>query len=210
MAKRVWLSFSQLIPLGILVYEGGKCTIEDCEVFNNSLNGIGIANSTATILKSSVHNNYHYGVVVEGKSQVKVRENSIHANQGSGMKVERDSVVEIEKNKIYQNHEAGLFVEEGQVQIRDNQITENMDYGIALERVSKAVVENNCIHSNTKGAIDEVDSVKVDSQKNDFSFPTFVENRKAAIVKKWVQETQNGSRPEAPPKMKFKQEINAD
>ena len=159
---------------GIYVYENGKGTIENSNIFKNRIHGIEIKTGGAPIVRNNqIYENKYSGIYVNenGKGTIEkndifkndigisvktggdptVCDNQIHENKEDGIWVYKNGKGTIEKNYIFKNSN-GISVESyGDPTMRDNEIHENKSSGIHIYENGKGIIEQNHISNNETG-----------------------------------------------------------
>ena len=121
----------------------GKCSVLNCEIYDNKYQGIGVAESTnIELIGNRIFHNDRYGIFLDSKSFAVIEQSEIFENCWLGISVQNNSVCRVSRNKIYHNKCGGVYVVPTASQPGSQQ----------------QVVEFNKIFGNGGPAIDQADS----------------------------------------------------
>ena len=89
--------------------ENSNVKIENCEIANNSQNGIAIENSIVEVKYNEIANNLESGICITGNNQVNIQNNTISANK-NGILLTGSSTtgVSITENIVMSNTQSGI------------------------------------------------------------------------------------------------------
>jgi parallel beta-helix repeat protein len=125
---------------GIVAYQGGSLTIENCNIQNNARVGIiSIYGSSVNVNSSTIQNNGLQGVIASDNSALILTNSTIKSNSGSGVLAIRSSSARIGQN---------LSGDPG-----PNVINSNGGSGVGVSRSSHALIDGNTIQSNSSSGV---------------------------------------------------------
>ena len=112
---------------GIAVFDQGKGTVSECEIFGNA----------------------HSGVDVDGDgSELTLERCNISRNRGDGILIRSQGKVTATENKVYNNFHGGIELRDNaKVEARENEISGN-NFGVIISKGSTAALEGNKICRN--------------------------------------------------------------
>ena len=89
----------------------GKCTVLDCEIYDNKYQGIGVAESTdITLIGNSIYHNDQHGIFLDNRSFAVIEKNKIFENCWYGITTLSDAWCRVSGNYIYGNKCGGVHV----------------------------------------------------------------------------------------------------
>lgn len=162
---------------GILVYESGRGTVEDSDIFANTFAGVEVRmdstfiikdcriyngetggvfvdkNGKATVANCDIYANSLAGVTVSNNGDVSIRDSKIRDGKQGGILVNDQGKGTAENCEIYSNSLSGVEVRNGSnFLIRSCKINRNNEYAIYVHNNGKITVENSDLIGNVRGA----------------------------------------------------------
>ena len=134
--------------------ENSNVKIENCEIANNSQNGIAIENSIVEVKYNEIANNLESGICITGNNQVNIQNNTISANK-NGILLTGSSTtgVSITENIVMSNTQSGI-----QLNVNDysdlvivNNILSANNIGFYITGQANTYITRNSISYNTIG-----------------------------------------------------------
>ena len=163
---------------GIYVYDNGRGTIEDNDIFGIGLAGVSIASGgNPTLRRNRIHHaaqsgvsayeggagviehndifsNGNNGVIIKEASTTVVRRNRIHDSGGAGVLIQLEGRGVLEDNDIYANKLSGVCIANGSTPtVRLNRIYDGRQNGIFVYESGLGLIEDNEIRSNTRAGV---------------------------------------------------------
>ena len=152
---------------GVVVYENGEGTIEDCDIFANKL-GVGISEGGNPLVKKcQIHDGKDAGVVVYENGEGTIEDCDIFANK-LGVGISEGGNPLVKKCQIHDGKESGVYVyENGEGTIEDCDVFANYYSGVEVEQGGNPLVKH-CkinrnedeavwVHDNGKGTVENCD-----------------------------------------------------
>ncbi|HPQ67916.1 MAG TPA: right-handed parallel beta-helix repeat-containing protein [bacterium] len=161
---------------GVFIYERGKGTFEDNEIFGNGLSGIATReNGDPIVRRNRIHDGKQSGVYVYESGKGTFEDNEIFGNALSGIATSENGDPTVRRNRIYNGKQSGVYVykngrgtfedneifgnessgiitsENGDPIVRRNRIKENRYYGIRVYKAGKGTYEENQLIANKSG-----------------------------------------------------------
>jgi parallel beta-helix repeat protein len=132
------------------VQDDGLGTLEDNEIFGNSLHGVVIEVGGSPVLRrNQIHDNKQVGIVVQDGALGTLEDNEITGNGYSGIEIRTGGNPVLRRNQIHDNKEAGVYVHDsGQGTLEDNEITGNGQRGVEITADGNPLVRGNRINRN--------------------------------------------------------------
>lgn len=157
---------------GVFVYEQGKGTIEDCDIYGNVNAAIEIKDGSSTVVRrSKLHDNKASGVYVWKNSKGTIEDCDIYGNDYAAITIGEYADPTIRKCKIHDGKAGGIFIyDHGKGTIEDCDITDTVYAGIEIKdssdplvrrcRISESKVSGVFVWKNSKGKIEECEIFK--------------------------------------------------
>ncbi|MFX1476249.1 MAG: nitrous oxide reductase family maturation protein NosD [Promethearchaeota archaeon] len=140
---------------GILVYEGGGGTIEDCEIFENNLHGVEISEGSTTIVqRCKIYSNGQSGIDGYDDGEGLVEDCDIYRNGYHGVSVNAGGNPVIRSCRFHDNRMNGFFSYEkgkGVVEICD--ILDNGYQGVEIREEGDPVIKHSRIRGSGQAGI---------------------------------------------------------
>jgi parallel beta-helix repeat protein len=141
---------------GIFVYEDGRGTFEDNDVFANTLAGIEVRDSgDPTVRRNRIHDGKGSGILVHNNARGTFEDNDVSANALTGIQVARAADPIVRRNRFHEAKQGGgIFVyENGRGTFEDNEIFANALAGIQVQEGADPAVRRNRIHDGKSAGI---------------------------------------------------------
>lgn len=150
---------------GVLIYENGKGTLEDNDIFGNALSGVEIREGGNPMLRRNrIHDGKAGGVMVWNSGQG----NDIFGNVLSGVEIKEGGSPMLRRNRIHDGKQHGILVHEnGNGTMEDNDIFGNAFSGgeirkggnptLHCNRIAKNSYNGFYIHDGGAGTIEDND-----------------------------------------------------
>ncbi len=135
---------------GVFIYEQGKGTIEDCDIYGN-VNAVEIKDGSSTIVRrSKLHDNKESGVFVWKNSKGTIEDCDIYGNDYAGISISEYADPTIRKCNIHDGKAGGIFIyNHGKGTIEDCDIKGIVNAGIEIKESSDPIVRR-CRISESK------------------------------------------------------------
>jgi parallel beta-helix repeat protein len=168
---------------GVLVSEGGKGSLEDNDIFANTLSGVEIRDegSDSTLRRNRIHDGNQGGLLIDLNGRGTLEDNDIFANTLSGVEIRRGGDPTLRNNRIHDGKVNGVLVNEGgKGTLENNDIFANSSIvggggfpgvGIAGEGANPTL-RNNRIHDGKGGGVLVNNGGKGTLEDNDISANT--------------------------------------
>ena len=134
--------------------ENSNVKIENCEIANNSQNGIAIENSIVEVKYNEIANNLESGICITGNNQVNIQNNTISANK-NGILLTGSSTtgVSITENIVMSNTQSGIQLNVNAYSdlVIVNNILSANNIGFYITGQANTYITRNSISYNTIG-----------------------------------------------------------
>lgn len=140
---------------GIYVYKNGRGTVENCDIFSNTLAGVAIKDSANPIIRScKIHDGKQGGVLIYKKGKGIVENCDIFSNTYSGVEIRESANPLIRQSKIYNGKRVGVLVQDnGQGTIEDCDIFSNAYSGVEIREGGNPLIRRCNINQNKENAV---------------------------------------------------------
>ncbi len=140
---------------GVIVHDSGKGSIEDNDIFGNTLSEVTITGgSDPTLRRNRIHDGVQSGVHVYNNGNGTIEDNDIFSNAYAGVTIATGGDPKVRGNRIHDGKQGGVFVHtEGKGTIEDNDIFGSAFSGVEISEAGNPTVRGNRIHD---GAADGV------------------------------------------------------
>ncbi|MBA3805999.1 MAG: right-handed parallel beta-helix repeat-containing protein [Acidobacteria bacterium] len=157
---------------GVFVYEQGKGTIEDCDIYGNVNASVEIKDGSSTIVRrSKLHDNKASGVFVWKNSKGTIEDCDIYGNDYAAITIGEYADPTIRKCKIHDGKAGGIFIyDHGKGTIEDCDIKGIVNAGIEIKegsdplvrrcRISESKVSGIFVWNKGKGKIEDCEIFK--------------------------------------------------
>lgn len=135
--------------IGVLIYEQGRGTLEECDISDHVQAGIAIRHGgTPTIRRCKIHNNTNDGIYVDEKGLGTVEECEIWENGRAGVEIKQGGTPFIRRCKIHsQSQGYGIYIcDKGEGYIEECEVSGNGRAGIAIIQGGNPLVRRCRIH----------------------------------------------------------------
>lgn len=148
--------------IGIMIYDNGQGTIQDCNVFGNlqgiygNLKGeIAIADGANPVIRRcKIHHGLEEGIWVGENGRGVIEDCDIFANNQAGITIVKNANLTIRRCKIHHGLEVGILVSDhGQGIIEECDIFANSKVGIEIKDQGNPLVRDCRIHDETIAGI---------------------------------------------------------
>ena len=129
---------------GVVVYENGEGTIEDCDIFANKL-GVGISEGGNPLVKKcQIHDGKESGVYVYENGEGTIEDCDVFANYYSGVEVEQGGNPLVKHCKINRNEDEAVWVHDnGKGTVENCDLTNNKGGAWDIDDTSQVQRTNN-------------------------------------------------------------------
>ena len=154
---------------GVFVWDNGQGTVEDCDIFGNTLAGVAIkTGGNPVIRRCKIHDGKQTGVIVWDNGQGTVEDCDIFGNTLAGVAIKTGGNPVIRRCKIHDGKQTGVIVwDNGQGTVEDCDIFGNTLAGVAIKTGGNPVIRR-CkinrnsnyavyVHDNGKGTVENCD-----------------------------------------------------
>ena len=140
---------------GVLVYENGRGTLEDCDIFGNAFSGLQIREGGDPVIRRcKIHDGKSAGVLVYENGRGTLEDCDIFGNAFSGVQIREGSTPVIRRCKIHDSKEAGVLVHgNGQGTLEDCDIFGNAFSGVQIKEGSTPVIRRCKIHDGKQDGV---------------------------------------------------------
>ena len=112
---RLWLENSKLFgnsKLGLHIAKAaGKCSVLNCEIYDNKYQGVGVTESTdIKLIGNRIFHNDRHGIFIDSSSFAIIERNEIFENCWLGIATQNNASCRISRNRIYHNKCGGVHV----------------------------------------------------------------------------------------------------
>ena len=157
---------------GVFVFDHGKGTIEDCDIYGNTNAAVEVKDgSNTTVRRSKLYDNKASGVYVWKNSKGTIEDCDIYGNEYAGITIGEYASPNISKCKIHNGKAGGIFVyNHGKGTIEDCEITTHVYAGIEIKddsdptvrrcKISQSKVSGMFVWKNSKGTIEDCEIFK--------------------------------------------------
>ncbi|HEX8143748.1 MAG TPA: right-handed parallel beta-helix repeat-containing protein [Pyrinomonadaceae bacterium] len=157
---------------GVFIYDHGKGTIEDCDIYGHTNAAIEIKDGSNTIVRrSKLYDNKASGVYVWKNSKGLIEDCDIYGNEYAGITIGEYASPTIRKCKIHNGKAGGIFVyDHGKGMIEDCEINISVYAGIEIKeesdpvvrgcKISQSKVSGIYVWKNSKGTIENCEIFK--------------------------------------------------
>jgi parallel beta-helix repeat protein len=136
---------------GVFVHENGQGTLEDNDIFANTLEGVLImTGGNPTLRRNRIHDG-KMGILVHENGQGTLEDNDIFANALVGLEIRTGGNPTLQRNRIRDGNNAGVFVQvDGQGTLEDNDIFANAQTGVGIKTGGNPTLRSNRIHDGAE------------------------------------------------------------
>lgn len=157
---------------GVFVFDHGKGTIEDCDIYGNTNAAVEIKDgSNTTVRRSKLYDNKASGIFVWKNSKGTIEDCDIYGNEYAGITIGEYASPSISKCKIHNGKAGGIFVyNHGKGTIEDCEITTHVYAGIEIKddsdpvvrrcKISQSKVSGVFVWKNSKSTIEDCEIFK--------------------------------------------------
>jgi F-box protein 11 len=157
---------------GVFVFDHGKGTIEDCDIYGNTNAAVEIKDgSNTTVRRSKLYDNKASGLYVWKNSKGTIEDCDIYGNEYAGITIGEYASPNISKCKIHNGKAGGIFLyNHGKGPIEDCEITTHVYAGIEIKedsdptvrrcKISQSKVSGMFVWKNSKGTIEDCEIFK--------------------------------------------------
>jgi F-box protein 11 len=140
---------------GIMIYENGQGTLEDNEIFNNTLSGVMIrTGGNPTLRHNRIYDGKQGGVMIYESGQGTLEDNEIFNNTLSGVEIKGGSNPTLRRNRIHDGKQSGVYIHHnGRGLLEDNEIFGNAYSGVHVISGGNPILRRNQITNNARHAI---------------------------------------------------------
>ncbi len=140
---------------GIYIYDNAQATLEDCDVFGNTLVNVEIKGSSNVMIKNcKIHDGKDGGLVFHVNAQGTAEDCDIFGNALVNVEIKDNSKPIIQRCKIHDGKQAGLaVVQSSQGIVRDCDIYNNTYSGIEIREGSNPLIQRCQIHDGKEGGL---------------------------------------------------------
>lgn len=134
---------------GVFVYENGEGTLEDNEIFANTLAGVEIKTGGKPVLRRNrIHDGKSTGSCVHDNGEGILEDNEIFANASAGVLIKTGGRPVLRRNRIHDGKTGGVLIcENGEGTLEDNEILANAFAGVEIRTSGKPALRRNRIHN---------------------------------------------------------------
>lgn len=156
---------------GVVVYEQGRGTLEDNDIFGNTHPGVIITTGGDPMLRGNrIRDGGWQGVLVSEQGRGVLENNEIYGNMGCGVEINSCGDPTLGCNRICHNKTNGVHIrDKGRGSLNDNDIFENALNGVVIRMGSNPTLRRNRIHENQKGGVEVWTRRKTTLEDNDIS-----------------------------------------
>jgi F-box protein 11 len=156
------------VEAGILVYENGRGTFEDNEIFGNALAAVSVlGGANPTVRRNRIHDGQG-GIHVYENSRGTFEDNDIVANALAGIEVREGADPTVRRNQVRDGKQDGIFVyKDGRGTFEDNQVVGNAFEGVAVRGGANPTLRRNRITRNGHAGISVYDEGRGTFLEND-------------------------------------------
>ncbi|HEX8775299.1 MAG TPA: right-handed parallel beta-helix repeat-containing protein [Pyrinomonadaceae bacterium] len=152
---------------GVFVFDQGKGTIEDCDIYGNTNAAVEIKDgSNTTVRRSKLYDNKMSGIFVWKNSKATIESCDVYGNEYAGITIGEYANPTISKCKIHNGKAGGIFIyDHGKGTIEDCEITTHVYAGIEIKddsdptvrrcKISQSKVSGIFVWKNSKGTIED-------------------------------------------------------
>lgn len=140
---------------GIFVYEQGRGTFEDNEVYGNTKAGIVVTEGGDPVVRRNrIHDGKASGIFIYEQGRGTFEDNEVFVNALDGVVVKGGGDPVVRRNRIHHGNQSGIFVNaQGRGTFEDNEVFANALDGIAVKEGGAPVVRRNRIHDGWANGI---------------------------------------------------------
>jgi F-box protein 11 len=145
---------------GISFHSQARGVIEDCDIAENGIAGIGISQGSNPIIrKCTIRQNKQVGIYVGEKSTGTIEDCDIYSNERVGIEIKQESNPFIRWCKVHAQVKGyGIYVyDKGEGVIEECDIYDNTEAGIGIARGGNPFVRRCCIHDEKQRGIVTID-----------------------------------------------------
>lgn len=142
--------------IGVSFSEQARGMLEECDIFGNSVAGIGIVQASNPVIRHcTIHHGKQDGVYIGDQSAGMIENCDIYENERAGIEIKQKSVPFIRGCSIHEQVKGyGIYVyEEGEGIIEDCKIFENNEGGIGITRDGNPLIRRCQIHNEKQRGI---------------------------------------------------------
>lgn len=140
---------------GILIYDGGRGTLEDNEIFSNQLAGIETKTGGDPIVRrNQIHSGRACGIFVNENGRGTFEENEIASSAEMGIEVSEGGDPVVRRNRVHDGKLGGVWVhDKGAGIFEENDIFANADTNVEVSREGNPVLRRNRIHNGEPSGV---------------------------------------------------------
>jgi F-box protein 11 len=140
---------------GLYIYENGKGTIEDNDIFGNALPGVSITTGgDPTLRRNRIHDGKQNGVHVFKNGKGTIEDNDIFGNMFPSVAITTGGDPTLRRNRIHDGKQNGVFVtDNGKGTIEDNDIFDNGSAGVTITKGGDPTLRRNRIHDGKQNGV---------------------------------------------------------
>jgi parallel beta-helix repeat protein len=157
---------------GVFVYDHGKGTIEDCDIYGNTNAAVEIKEGSNTVVRrSKLYDNKASGIYIWKNSKGTIEDCDIYGNDYAGISIGEYSSPVVRKCRIHDGKAGGIFLyDHGKGTIEDCEITVTVYAGIEIKddsdpivrrcKISQSRVSGIYVWRNSRGTIEDCEIFK--------------------------------------------------
>lgn len=139
---------------GVLAYSGGRGTLEENEIFENTLSGVEITDADSVLRRNRIYRNEEAGIVVSETGRGLLEHNEVFENGASGIQVSDTANAIVRHNSVHDGRSGGILIcDEAQATVEDNEVFRIKLAGIEIRNKGKVAARNNRIHSGLSAGV---------------------------------------------------------
>ncbi|MAQ95971.1 MAG: hypothetical protein CMM84_20890 [Rhodothermaceae bacterium] len=140
---------------GVFVYEDGRGTYEDNDVFANAGAGFAVQEGADPVVRGNrIHHGKQSGVYIHTDGRGTYEDNDVFANAYSGFEVKTGADPVVRGNRIHDGKGGGVYIHtDGRGTYEDNDVFANAYTGFEVMTGADPVVRGNRISANTQPGI---------------------------------------------------------
>lgn len=138
---------------GILVYDQGRGTYEDNDVFGNGLGISVMTGAEPVVRRNRVFDGKQAGILVHNQGRGTYEDNEMFGNGLAGIEVRTGAEPIVRRNRIYDGKSGGIYVhDQGRGAYEDNEVFGNTAAGIEV-KTAEPVVRRNRVYDGKSAGI---------------------------------------------------------
>ncbi len=140
---------------GVYVYDNGQGTLEDNEIFGNTLSGVEIrSGADPTLRRNRIHDGKQNGVFVNDNGKGTLEDNEIFGNTLAGVEISTGGDPTLRRNRIHDGKGAGVSMHDnGKGTLEDNEIFGNTLSGVGINNTGDPTLRRNRIHDGKQNGV---------------------------------------------------------